>query len=84
MTRAFRVQISCDGVPHQLKSIHLTVANGRHYGRGLTIRDDAGIDDQKLHCYSLEPQSLWELFKSLIISVKIIRRHSRGLSPFRL
>jgi len=64
VNRAFLVQVSCDGVKHRHKSIHLTVANGRHYGRGLTIRDDAQIDDQKLHCYSLEPQSFWQLVKA--------------------
>jgi len=69
-TRAFLVQISCDGVNHRHKSIHLTVANGRHYGRGLTVRDDAEIDDQKLHCYSLEPQSFWQLFKAAPSIVK--------------
>lgn len=59
--RSFAARISCDGTSEIYRSIQVTVGNGRHYGRGMAIREDAEIDDQLLHCYSLKPQSLWHL-----------------------
>lgn len=62
--RSFSAEVTCDGRTDIFRSIQITVGNGRHYGRGMAIREDAEIDDHLLHCYSLEPQSLWELLKA--------------------
>ena len=62
--RSFSAEVTCDGRTDIFRSIQITVGNGRHYGRGMAIREDAEIDDHLLHCYSLEPQSFWELLKA--------------------
>ena len=62
-TRAFRVKIIVDGVPHRIKTIQLAIGNGRFYGGGNIIDENATIDDGLLKCYSLPPQSLWELLR---------------------
>ena len=62
--RPFAAQVNCDGRTDVFRSIQITVGNGRHYGRGMAIREDAEIDDHLLHCYSLKPQSLWELLRA--------------------
>jgi YegS/Rv2252/BmrU family lipid kinase len=65
INRPFKARIVCDGQKHRMKSIQIAIGNGRHYGGGLTIRNDAFIDDQRLDFYSIEPQSTWKLLKSL-------------------
>lgn len=62
--RSFRARVVCDGQTHRLKSIQITIGNGRHYGGGMAVREDAEIDDHRLHCYSLAPQTLLELLKA--------------------
>lgn len=62
--RSFAAQVNCDGRTDIIRSIQITVGNGRHYGRGMAVREDAEINDHLLHCYSLKPQSFWELLKA--------------------
>lgn len=57
----FKARVTCDGRTQTLKSIQISVGNGRHYGGGMFVRHDAHIDDRRLDFYSLEPQSLWHL-----------------------
>ncbi len=38
----------------------VTVCNGRYYGSGLIVAEDAAIDDQRLDLYSLEMENWWE------------------------
>lgn len=59
--RAFRARITCDGHTVRVRSIQITVGNGRHYGGGMTVANDAAIDDHLLNLYSIKPQSLWGL-----------------------
>jgi YegS/Rv2252/BmrU family lipid kinase len=59
--RSFDADIVCDGRTLRHRSIQIAVGNGRHYGAGMTIAEDARIDDHRLNLYSLEPQSLWRL-----------------------
>lgn len=56
----FRLHVTLDGKHHRLRSMHLAVGNGRFYGGGNVINEDAGIDDGKLSLYSLRPVSVWE------------------------
>ncbi len=57
--RPFRAEIRCDGRTVRLKSVQIAVGNGRHYGGGMTVDEDATIDDGRLHLYSLKPLQLW-------------------------
>jgi diacylglycerol kinase (ATP) len=59
--RSFRANIACDGQRTRLRSIQLTIGNGRHYGGGLTVGQDAAIDDHVLDLYSIAPVRWWRL-----------------------
>lgn len=57
----FSVNVKVDGRSHWMKSMHLAVGNGRFYGGGNVICEDAYVDDGRLSLYSLKPQKIWEL-----------------------
>jgi YegS/Rv2252/BmrU family lipid kinase len=57
----FRARIICDGVPLETEAIQVSVGNGRHYGGGMTIVEDAAIDDARLDVYALPPLPRWRL-----------------------
>ncbi len=59
--RSFRVHLVSDGEEKQFSSIQVMVGNGRHYGGGMTIDQDAEADNHELFCYSLKPQKLFKL-----------------------
>lgn len=60
-TRPFRARLRCDQQETRIRAIQITVGNGRHYGGGMTIAEDAAIDDQRLDVYCLKPLSFWGL-----------------------
>lgn len=60
-TRPFRASIRCDDKQTRVRVIQVTVGNGRHYGGGMTVHEDAAIDDQQLDVYCLKPLSFWML-----------------------
>lgn len=59
--RSFRAKIYCDGKMINIQSIQIAVGNGRFYGGGMAIKDDAAINDQRLDLYSIKPQKFWKL-----------------------
>lgn len=59
--RPFELQLICDGKRESFRSIEVAVGNGRSYGGGMTIAAEAQIDDQRLHLFSLDPQSVFRL-----------------------
>jgi YegS/Rv2252/BmrU family lipid kinase len=59
--RAFRAHITFDNRHRRTKSIEIAIGNGRHYGGGMTIAEEATIYDHQLYLYSLKPLSLWKL-----------------------
>jgi diacylglycerol kinase (ATP) len=61
--RPFHADIVCDGRRKRVRSIQISVGNGRHYGGGMTIAEEASIDDRLFFLYSIEPRSIWELVK---------------------
>ena len=72
--RPFRAHISQEGSRITSKTIHLAVGNGRHYGGGMTVSEDAAIDDGHLHIYSLEVRSVWKL----LVLLPAMRRGTHG------
>ena len=76
-TRAFRARVTCGGRTTSLRSIHLAVANGRHYGGGMTATPDASIDDGQLDLWSLRPMSPLRLLTLL----PALRRGEHGKAP---
>ncbi len=61
--RPFRADIVCDGRRQYVRSIQIAVGNGRHYGGGMTVAENASIDDHRFFLYSIEPLSLWDMVK---------------------
>lgn len=53
---AFRTNISVDGRRYSQRSIHITVGNGRYYGGGNIVEQEAEIDSGVLSLYSIRPQ----------------------------
>lgn len=75
------VQID-DREPVQLKSIQISIGNGRFYGGGLAIRDDANIDTVRLDFSSIRPQRFYRLLLAFP-SVKLGRqRYLREVDEF--
>lgn len=64
-TRPFRAWITCDGAHRELRSIQLAIGNGRYFGGGLAVSEDATLDDSRLDLFSLEPQSAGRLMRLL-------------------
>ena len=63
--RPFRAEIIHGPTVHASRTVHVAVGNGRHYGGGMTVAENARIDDGRLHIYSLEVDSLWRLLRLL-------------------
>jgi YegS/Rv2252/BmrU family lipid kinase len=55
--RSFRARVLCDGREIGLRSVQISVGNGRYYGGGLTVAPDAAIDDGWLDLFSIAPAS---------------------------
>jgi diacylglycerol kinase family enzyme len=60
----------------------VSVGNGRYHGGGLSVAEDAAIDDGKLHLYAVLPGTFWQLFACLthlrfgLMKPKVLDRHS--------
>ena len=60
--RPFSATIARDGsLPVHVKTLQIAVGNGRYYGGGMSVWEDARIDDQCLDLYSLEVKGVWRL-----------------------
>lgn len=77
-TRPFRARIICDGSEHKLQTIQIAVGNGRYFGGGLVISENAALDDGKLDLFSLHPQTLSEVTRLLPALLLGPRPSSRG------
>lgn len=63
--RPFRAEIRVKGESIRVRTVQIAVGNGRHYGGGMTVADDATIDDCRLDLYSLEIRSWWQILALL-------------------
>jgi YegS/Rv2252/BmrU family lipid kinase len=63
--RTFHAEIIHGSITHMSRTVHVAVGNGRHYGGGMTVAQDACIDDGRLDIYSLEVDTFWRLLKLL-------------------
>ncbi|QOC21455.1 lipid kinase [Wenzhouxiangella sp. AB-CW3] len=62
--RHFKARIDFDGKTRRYDCLQVTVANGIHYGGGMTIADDAKIDDGKLDVLVVSYQGYLRLLAS--------------------
>jgi YegS/Rv2252/BmrU family lipid kinase len=61
----FRAEIRCNGRRRRVRTMQISIGNGRHYGGGMTIAADAAIDDGMLDVVSVAPQGMLELIVNL-------------------
>ena len=59
--KRFSAIIRCGATIHRVRTMQITVGNGRFYGGGMVVHEAAAIDDHLLDVYSLEPESRWRL-----------------------
>ncbi|MFS8035891.1 lipid kinase [Xanthobacter sp. AM11] len=73
-SRLFTAFIEHDGTVEKVRTLQVTVGNGRHYGGGMTVADTATADDGRLDFYSLEVDHWWRLLALL----PSLRRGTQG------
>ncbi|NBB94089.1 MAG: lipid kinase [Gammaproteobacteria bacterium] len=59
--RVFRARIRSEDRTREGEYVQITIANGIHYGGGMTIADDAKLDDGRLDVLLVPKQSHWSL-----------------------
>jgi len=57
----FRARIESEDRTREGEYVQITIANGIHYGGGMTVADDAKIDDGRLDVLLVPRQSRWSL-----------------------
>jgi YegS/Rv2252/BmrU family lipid kinase len=73
-SRPFTVYIDHDGATEEVRTIQVSVGNGRFYGGGMTVEHTAQPDDGRLDVYSLEIRH-WSELLALLPS---LRRGTHG------
>lgn len=61
-TRPFKAEICYLDRSIKVRTVQIAVGNGRYYGGGMVVDDDATIEDRKLDLYSLEIRQWWQIF----------------------
>jgi YegS/Rv2252/BmrU family lipid kinase len=79
----FWCDIVCDGRRECRRLDQLTIGNGRHYGGGLTVSENASIDDGALDLYAIPPLPWWRALALLPRLRAGPRRRDRGVLLMR-
>lgn len=64
-SRLFTATLEHDGRSEELRTLQVSVGNGRFYGGGMTVHADATATDGMLDFYSLEVDHWWRLLRLL-------------------
>lgn len=72
--RPFTAELRHDGRMERIRTIQVSVGNGRHYGGGMTVSEEARPDDGLLDVYSLEVRHWWRL----VALLPWLRRGTQG------
>jgi diacylglycerol kinase (ATP) len=64
-SRLFTAYVDHDGTTERIRTMQISVGNGRHYGGGMTVEETATAEDGKLDLYSLEVDHWWRLLALL-------------------
>jgi YegS/Rv2252/BmrU family lipid kinase len=75
--RPFAADIRTETGTIRVRTVQVTVGNGRHFGGGLTVDQSATIDDGLLHLVSLEAQTWWQLVGLLPALWRGTERHKQ-------
>lgn len=73
-SRPFRAEIVHEGVTERVRTVQISVGNGRFYGGGMTVEQSAAPDDGRLDVYSLEVTRWWQM----IALIPFLRRGTQG------
>ncbi|MBD2580348.1 lipid kinase [Oscillatoria sp. FACHB-1406] len=80
-SRPFHAQIHCNDETYSVKTLQIAVGNGRYFGGGLSIVEDASISDRRLDLCSIEVEHWWQtlailpaLWKGQTLNPKWMRR----------
>lgn len=73
-SRLFKAFLDHDGTTETIRTLQISVGNGRHYGGGMTVEETATADDGWLDVYSLEVDHAWRLLRLL----PSLRRGTQG------
>ena len=57
----FKVEIRSEHHKLVMRTIQVAVGNGRFYGGGMAIHENASITDNYLNLYAIKPTTLWQL-----------------------
>lgn len=77
-SRRFKAEIVCDGRSEKVRTVQIAVGNGRYYGGGMAVAEDAAIDDERLDLYSLEIDHWWQM----ALALPALRRGTHTKSPW--
>jgi YegS/Rv2252/BmrU family lipid kinase len=72
--RPFTAEIQHDGVTERIRTIQVSVGNGRFYGGGMAVEESAEPDDGVFDVYSLEVDHWWQL----VALAPALRRGTHG------
>jgi diacylglycerol kinase (ATP) len=64
-SRLFHADLEHDGTRERIRTLQVSVGNGKHYGGGMTVEETATADDGALDFYSLEVDHWWRLLRLL-------------------
>lgn len=73
--RPFGALIVGGGGTVAVRTLQIAVGNGRYYGGGMTVEQNAAIDDHHLDLYSLEFRRIWRL----LFMARAFREGTHGL-----
>ncbi|MGC2855043.1 lipid kinase [Novispirillum sp. DQ9] len=81
--RPFRAHLRVDGHEQDVTSYQISVGNGRFYGGGMLVAEEAALDDGSLDLYSLKVRSAWQVLLHLP-ALRAGRHHTwRGVLHLR-
>jgi YegS/Rv2252/BmrU family lipid kinase len=81
-SRPFVVEIDHDGRTERVRTIQVSVGNGRYYGGGMAVEETARADDGRLDVYSLEVPHWWHLIWLAPALRRGTQRRSRYVRAF--
>jgi diacylglycerol kinase (ATP) len=77
-TRRFKAEIRTEERSELVHTAQIAVGNGRFYGGGMAVAEDAAIDDERLDLYSLEIEHWWQM----VCVLPAMRRGNHGSLPW--
>ncbi len=79
----FRARIVSEDRTREGEYVQITIANGIHYGGGMTIADDAKLDDGRLDVLLVPKQSHWSLLGNALRFKTGLTRAADALTHWR-